>query len=207
MMPSTLVTPCNCCSHLLSHHARSPLFTISRGMVSLVAGKNTGEKRDTEETAEEKKLRKAQIKQSKRVSVECESQPSSSACPQRAPPSLSSIFAPFVGRICFSLARPTRFCAVRGFPVDSRVGFRKHGRGMRLGFSGGCFDALHFDNTWGVRSFACCVSPRAGCRVSRTATAASSNTLHGKSAYALSSTLCASLRVPLPPPHTVPYTR
>eukprot|EP00752_Nemacystus_decipiens_P007303 g6534.t1 len=36
------------------------------GMVSLVAGKNAGEKRDTEETAEEKRLRKAQIKQSKR---------------------------------------------------------------------------------------------------------------------------------------------
>lgn len=37
-------------------------------MVSLVAGKNAGEKRDTEETAEEKRLRKAQIKESKRVS-------------------------------------------------------------------------------------------------------------------------------------------
>lgn len=38
-------------------------------MVSLIAGKNAGEKRDTEETAEEKRLRKAQIKQSKRVSA------------------------------------------------------------------------------------------------------------------------------------------
>eukprot|EP00903_Cladosiphon_okamuranus_P008978 g8589.t1 len=36
------------------------------GMVSLVAGKNAGEKRDTDETAEEKRLRKARIKQSKR---------------------------------------------------------------------------------------------------------------------------------------------
>lgn len=44
------------------------VVTVPRGMVSLVAGKNTGEKRDTEETAEEKRLRKAQIKQSKRVS-------------------------------------------------------------------------------------------------------------------------------------------
>lgn len=38
-------------------------------MVSLIAGKNTGEKRDSEETAEEKRLRKAQIKQGKRVSA------------------------------------------------------------------------------------------------------------------------------------------
>ncbi|CAB1102572.1 unnamed protein product [Ectocarpus sp. CCAP 1310/34] len=36
------------------------------GMVSLIPGKNKGEKRDTEETAEEKRRRKAQIKQDKR---------------------------------------------------------------------------------------------------------------------------------------------
>ncbi|CAM9558541.1 unnamed protein product [Ectocarpus fasciculatus] len=36
------------------------------GMVSLIAGKNKGEKRDTEETAEEKRRRKAEIKQNKR---------------------------------------------------------------------------------------------------------------------------------------------
>ncbi|CBN77126.1 conserved unknown protein [Ectocarpus siliculosus] len=36
------------------------------GMVSLIAGKNKGEKRDTEETAEEKRRRKAQIKLNKR---------------------------------------------------------------------------------------------------------------------------------------------
>ncbi|CAN0080202.1 unnamed protein product [Ectocarpus sp. 12 AP-2014] len=36
------------------------------GMVSLIAGQNKGEKRDTEETAEEKRRRKAQIKQNKR---------------------------------------------------------------------------------------------------------------------------------------------
>ncbi|CAN0524113.1 unnamed protein product, partial [Ectocarpus sp. 8 AP-2014] len=37
------------------------------GMVSLIAGNNKGEKRDTEETAEEKRRRKAQIKLNKRV--------------------------------------------------------------------------------------------------------------------------------------------
>ncbi|CAM9643596.1 unnamed protein product [Scytosiphon promiscuus] len=36
------------------------------GMVSLIAGKNKGEKRDTEESAEEKRRRKAEIKQSRR---------------------------------------------------------------------------------------------------------------------------------------------
>lgn len=41
-----------------------------RGMVSLIAGKNKGEKRDTEETVEEKRRRKAQIKLNKRVSTD-----------------------------------------------------------------------------------------------------------------------------------------
>lgn len=36
-------------------------------MVSLTAGKNVGEKRDPEETAEEKKQRKTQIKRDKKV--------------------------------------------------------------------------------------------------------------------------------------------
>lgn len=53
-----------CSSDHVNNHGHDHL----RGMVSLVAGKNAGEKRDTEETAEEKRRRKAQIKQSKRVS-------------------------------------------------------------------------------------------------------------------------------------------
>lgn len=60
----------SCCSALPPYRNESSWPpSLARGMVSLIAGKNMGEKRDTEETVEEKKRRKAEIKQSRRVSL------------------------------------------------------------------------------------------------------------------------------------------
>lgn len=58
---------CSCLSVLSFCFLCFLCLCFFRGMVSLTAGRNVGERRDPEETAEDKRQRKAQIKQDKKV--------------------------------------------------------------------------------------------------------------------------------------------